>query len=144
MEVVKNIAAIIGCILSAISLIMLCSKAGRAAIKRFFSRNTKDLHEENAQQTKDIEEMSKTLNGIKQSIDALTEVSKQQCRDTIKNIYYKYYREEKIPLYERKTADRTMDIYKKIYKENKYADLLYDEIKKWKIDKDYPKLEEEE
>ena len=43
METIKNIAAIIGCILSLISLITLCTKGGRAFIKSIFESNTKWL-----------------------------------------------------------------------------------------------------
>lgn len=134
MEVVKNIAAIIGCILSIISLITLCTKGGRVAIKQIITNNTKDLYNENKRQTVDIEEIKSKVSEILQKVDSLEEVSKQQCRDTIKTIYYHYCRDKRIPLYERKTADRTYAIYTKEFKGNSYAALLYNEICKWEID----------
>ena len=61
METIKNIAAIIGCILSTISLITLCTKGGRAFIHGFFKRNTKEIQDENERQTSDIQQIKKTL-----------------------------------------------------------------------------------
>lgn len=134
METIKNIAAIVGCILSVISLITLCTKGGRAFIKSIFVKNTRDLHDENARQTSDIEEIKKTVDVILLKLEASEEFTKQQCRNIIKNIYYRYQKEKKIPLYERKTADLTYKIYTQRYDGNSYATLLYNEICKWEID----------
>lgn len=134
MEIIKNIAAVVGCILSLISLITLCSKGGRAFIKSFFLRNTRELHEENQHQSNDIKEIKQTLNDMMAKFSGLEEVSMQQCRDTIKNIYYKYQSTKKIPLYERKTADKTYKIYHDTFNGNSYASLLYNEICKWEIE----------
>ena len=133
-EIVKDIAAIIGCILSLFSLITLMTKNGRTVMRDFFKKHTEDLHKENEQQNSDIETIKKDLEIVLKKFDALEEVSKQQCRNTIKNIYYKYQKDKKIPLYERKTADKTYDIYSKIFKGNSYATLLHNEIIKWEID----------
>ena len=134
METIKNIAAIIGCILSTISLITLCTKGGRAFIHDFFKRNTKEIQDENERQTSDIQQIKKTLDLMLSKFAGLEEVSMQQCRDTIKTIYYKYHKYIRIPLYERKTADRTYQIYTTIFHGNSYAALLYKEICKWEID----------
>ena len=89
METVKDIAAILGCVLSAISLITLCTRSGRAFVKNLFSNYTRTLVEENQQQSRDIAEIRQSMLQLNDKINALEEVSKQQCRDTIKNIYYK-------------------------------------------------------
>lgn len=134
MEVIKDIAAVIGCILSAISLITLCTKGGRTFIKNLFRRNTKDLHDENARQTSDIEEIKNSIKALLLKIEAEEEFTKQQCRNILKDIYYKYQKDKKIPLYQRKTADLTYDLYTNRYNGNSYATLLYKEICKWEID----------
>ncbi len=134
METVKDIAAILGCVLSAISLITLCTRSGRAFVRNLFSNYTRTLVEENQQQSKDIAEIRQSVLKLNDKINALEEVSKQQCRDTIKNIYYKYYKVKKIPLYERKTIDYTYSIYNSIFHGNTYAELLYKEICSWEID----------
>ena len=134
MEVIKNIAAIVGCLVSIITLLSICSKTGRAFITGLFKRNTKTLREENEQQTKDIREIQNTLNLMMEKFSALEEVSMQQCRNTIKNIYYKYSNVKRIPLYERKTVDKTYRIYREVFHGNSYASLLYKEICKWEIE----------
>lgn len=134
METIKNVAAIIGCILSVISLITLCTKGGRNLIKSIFKKNTEDLHAENKQQTLDIEKIKNTLEVLLKKTEAQDEVLKQNCRNTLKDIYYKYQRDKRIPLYERKTADHVYKIYNETYKGNSYAALLYGEICKWDID----------
>lgn len=134
MEVIKNIAAVVGCLVSIITLISICSKTGRAFITGLFKRNTMSLHEENEQQTKDIKEIQGTLNLMMEKFGALEEVSMQQCRNTIKNIYYKYCTVKRIPLYERKTVDKTYRIYREVFHGNSYASLLYKEICKWEIE----------
>ena len=145
METIKNIAAIIGCILSTISLITLCTKGGRAFVHGFFKRNTKEIQDENARQTSDIQHIKEILNLMLNKFAGLEEVSMQQCRDTIKTIYYKYQKDKRIPLYERKTADKTYHIYKTIFHGNSYASLLYKEICKWEIDTiSYQDLTDEE
>lgn len=134
MEIIKNIAAIIGCILSIISLITLCTKGGRAFIHSFFMRNTKEIQDEDARQTSDIQHIKEILNLMLNKFEGLEEVSMQECRNTIKTIYYKYQKDKRIPLYERKTADKTYHIYTTVFHGNSYAALLYKEICKWEID----------
>lgn len=134
MEVIKNIAAIVGCLVSIITLLSICSKTGRAFITGLFKRNTMTLHEENEQQTKDIKEIQDTLNKMMVKFGGLEEVSMQQCRNTIKNVYYRYYKIKKVPLYERKTIDKTYRIYRDVFHGNSYASLLYNEICKWEVE----------
>ena len=134
METIKNIAAIIGCVLSVISLVTICTNSGRKFIKSFFKKNTEDLYKENKQQSSDIEEIKNTLGLLLKRADAQDEVLKQNCRNVIKDIYYRYCKTKKIPLYERKTADREFDIYHNTFNGNSYASLLYGEICKWEID----------
>ena len=145
METVKNIAAVIGCILSAFTLISLLTKSGRALIKQLFMKNTQELQQANAQQDANIQSIEQKVDLILEKFPAIEEVSKQQCRNMIKNIYYKYQKEKKIPLYERKSADKTYYIYHQIFHENSYVTLLYQEICKWEIDTiSYQDLEEED
>ena len=67
---------------------------------------------------------------------------RQPCKP---RIYYKYQKDKRIPLYERKTADKTYHIYKTVFHGNSYASLLYKEICKWEIDTiSYQDLTDEE
>lgn len=145
MLLIKDVATIIGCLISVITLLTLMTKGGRAFIKNFFKKNTEELRKQNEVQNSDIASIEERLNLILTKFDAIEEVSKQQCRDTIKNIYYKYHNEKKLPLYERRTADKTYDIYFNKFQGNSYASLLYNEICKWEIDTvSYDDLEEED
>ena len=134
MEIIKDIAAIVGCIVSIITLLTLTTKGGRNFIIKLFKKHTKDLVETNEKQNKTIERIETNVDAIVDTLDVLREVSKQQCRDIIKNIYYKYCVTKKIPLYERKTADKTYDLYRGQLNGNSYATLLYTEICKWEIE----------
>lgn len=140
MEIVKDIAAIVGCIVSIITLLTLTTKGGRNFVIRLFKKHTRDLVETNERQNKSIEkqnqsidEIKNTLNTILGKLDIEDEIAKQNCRNTIKDIYYKYQAVKKIPLYERKTADKTYDLYTNQLEGNSYATLLYNEIVKWEI-----------
>lgn len=64
MEIVKDVAAIIGLVLSIITLLTLCSKGGRAAIKSIFKKETKDIVNENKQQTQDIAAIKKDVEAL--------------------------------------------------------------------------------
>ena len=114
MEIVKDIAAIIGCLLSIISLVTICTKKGRMIIRNFVLKNTEDIQKENQRQADDIEaikdmieELSVRFDEFGERFDSVEENARQQCRNTIKHIYYRYQSSQKIPLYERKTADKT-------------------------------------
>lgn len=50
-EIITLILAIIGGISTFLGICTSLSKAGRSVIKRFFSKNTADLYEENKAQT---------------------------------------------------------------------------------------------
>ena len=134
MEIIKDIAAIVGCLVSIITLLTLTTKGGRNFIIKLFKKHTKDLVETNEKQNKAISDLTESVNLVLQKLDVIEEVSKQECRDVIKNIYYKYNTIKKIPLYERKTADKTYELYHDLLKGNSYAALLYAEIIKWDID----------
>lgn len=134
MEVLKDIAAAIGLILSVVSLLTLCTKGGRSLIAKMFAKNTHDIVEENRIQTQNIKEIKDQLDVLLRKVGTLQDFSMQQCRNTIKTIYYAYVNEQRIPLYERKTADFAYKIYTEEFNGNSYASLLYEEIVKWPVD----------
>jgi hypothetical protein len=134
MEIVKDIAAAIGLILSIISLMTIFTKGGRTFVKNLFKKNTQEINDTNCQQNKDIEEIKQLLNKSSVDMELVKDGVKQQLRNTIKNIYYKYRVEKRIPIYERKTADATYALYNGGFHSNSYISLLYQEICKWDID----------
>jgi len=134
METVKDIAVIISLILSTITLITVFAKGGKTFIKNIFTKNTQEITDVNCQQNKDIEEIKGLIEKLSVDLDLVKEGVKQQLRNIIKNIYYKYRMEKRIPIYERKTVDVTYLLYKEGFHSNSYINLLYQEICKWEID----------
>ena len=71
---------------------------------------------------------------LKKRFDVVEDFNAEVCRNVIKDIYYKYNKTQKIPLYERKMADSLYKIYSEQFHQNSYGQLLYQEICKWEID----------
>lgn len=134
MEIFTTIAAIVGCILAVINLVTICTKAGRTFIKNIFKKNTKELTQSDAAQTEDIRSIKDSMDDIKFDMGLMKDFIRQQCRSTIKDIYYKYNIKKIIPLYERKTVDYSYELYVNKLGGNSYIKFLYGEIIKWDID----------
>lgn len=150
METVKNIAAIIGVILSAASLITLCSKTFRSFLKKLFKKygnedevsqsiaDIKTMLEQHIAEENEIKDNHKTMNEI------TIEFIKTQCRNNIKTIFYKYKDSKRLPLYEKKTLMNIEDLYVKKLKGNSFAALLIEEMSNWEIDYDDAHPDEED
>lgn len=134
MEYITLFSTIASAILSLAALITLGTKGGRKLIVNLFKKNTRDIKELNSQQSQNIEDIMVSLQILSSQVESITECSRQQCRNDIKNIYYRYCHEKKIPIFERKTADSIYQIYHNEFHGNSYATLLYEEITKWEID----------
>lgn len=154
MEVVKNIAALLGVILSAASVLTLVSKTVRSAIAAMFRRHgsadelgtrideLRQLLERHVEEEKELREQFGLLieeeRTARQNMLAMSEISmeftREQCRNIIKNIFYKYNDTKILPLYEKKTLVTVEDIYVNRLGGNSYASLLIEEMRTWKID----------
>ena len=140
MEVVKNIAALIGVILSAASLIALLSKTFRNAIKSMFKKygNEKEMAESIAEiksmLERHIEEEKEAKENCQRANEINIEFTKTQCRNIIKTIFYKYRDTKVLPLYEKKTLLNVEDLYVERLKGNSFAALLIDEMSSWEVD----------
>ena len=140
LEIVKNTSAVLGCISISIGLICTISKTARNWVSNIF---TKKKCEENQKAiitglcTK-LDEYIKSnedfKNKITEDMDAQKEFSVDQCRNVIKDIFYKYCDLKKIPLYEFKVATSTFATYSERFHANHYIALLYAEMQKWDID----------
>lgn len=149
METVKNIAAIIGVILSAASLIALCSKSIRSSLTKLFKKYGKEdeVSASIAEIKKMLEQHIEEENEMKINCMAANEISiefvKTQCRNIIKTMFYKYRDTKILPLYEKKTLMNVEDLYVKKLKGNSYAALLIEEMSRWEIDYDDAHPDEE-
>lgn len=137
MGYIEWITAITALALSISSLIALGTKSGRNFVSSLFKKHSQDLYETNEEQNKDIKEIKSQLITLSKETQAIQRFSRQQCRNEIKNTYYKYCEEKKIPLFERKSLDLVFQLYHDDFCGNSYATLLYEEICKWEIDGRY-------
>lgn len=151
-EVVKDIGSLLGLFLSITSVVGVVAKFQNKHYKRLFDEHSEEIRKNDKKQTEEITEIKDTLNNLATKVDSLeTKVDSLEkrfekrfnvvedfnaeiCRNAIKDIYYKYNKTQKIPLYERKMADSLYKIYSEQFHQNSYGQLLYQEICKWEID----------
>lgn len=140
-EVVKDIGSLLGLFLSITSVVGIVAKFQNKHYKRLFDEHSEEIRKNDEKQTEEIAEIKDTLNnlatkvdGLEKSSDVVEDFNAEICRNAIKDIYYKYNKTQKIPLYERKMADSLYKIYSEQFHQNSYGQLLYQEICKWEID----------
>lgn len=142
---VKNIGSLLTLILSLTSIIGAAAKFQNKYYKRMFDEHSEKMKENDKKQTEEITEIKKTLNNLTTKVDSLEkrfekrsdvveDFNAEICRNVIKDIYYKYNKTQKIPLYERKMADSLYKFYSEQFHQNSYGRLLYQEICKWEIE----------
>lgn len=139
-EVIKDIATVLGCGSVAFGLVCSLSKSTREWISKLFA---KKQHEERQDKTLDgfcdkLDDYIKSNEEFKkillEDMEIQKEFSRDQCRNIIKDIFYRYCNDKKIPLYEYKVATDTYTTYSNKFHGNHYIALLYKEISKWEID----------
>ena len=140
-DVVKDIGSLLGLFLSIASVVGVVAKFQNKYYKRLFDEHSEEIRKNDEKQTEEIAEIKNTLNNLTTKVDGLEKRSDvdedfnaEICRNVIKDIYYKYNKTQKIPLYERKMADSLYKIYSEQFHQNSYGQLLYQEICKWEID----------
>lgn len=134
MNILRDLSIGLGIILSVISLFNLYLGFRKKWLKKFVEELTQDLIKINSQQDSDIKKIKEMIEQIPQDLELLKDAERQQIRNSIKNIYYKYVAEKRIPIYERKTADAMYILYSEGLHSNSFITLLYKEICKWEID----------
>lgn len=148
MEIVKNTAAILGCLSVAIGLILTVSKTVRHWISASFNKKqcdaglkvtVNDLCDRLSTYIKSNEEFKKT---IFEDMEMQKDFAKEQCRNIIKDIFYRYCDTKVIPLYEFKVATDAFEFYHDKLHANHYITLIYNEMTTW--EKDYTHCFEEE
>ena len=164
-EIVKNVAAVLGCVVTLSGVLSALFKDVRMffnkmfnkifntygekkevqTLKEYIDENIKALQGSVEKLTKTIEELSakqdkhfqmyedkvQNLEGL---MDIDTEFVRTQCRAIIKNMFYKYCKDEKLPLYEYKTLLKVEELYVMKCKGNSFAGDLIKRMKTWEID----------
>lgn len=140
-DVIKNVGSLLGLFLSIASAVGIVAKFQNKHYKKLFDEYSEEIRKNDKKQTEEITEIKNTLNnlatkvdGLEKSSDVVEDFNAEICRQAIKDIYYKYNKTQKIPLYERKMADSLYKIYSEQFHQNSYGQLLYQEICKWEID----------
>ena len=140
LEIIKNTSATLGCISLAIGLVCTISKTARGWISNLFAKKKGEEDQKEIidglcnkldEYIKSNEEFKKKMT---EDMEAQKEFSIDQCRNVIKDIFYKYCDAKKIPLYEFKVATSTFSTYSERFHANHYIALLYNEMQKWDID----------
>lgn len=133
MDVLRDIAVIVGLIISIITLITLISGAGKKIFQKLVKTGIKDIQEEVIKAGKSLDEISDIVDDISNRLTPLEDGMRQRCRDQIKSIYYKYYDKKELPIYERKTIDYNYQIYTEKFGGNSYITKLYREMDQWPV-----------
>lgn len=95
------------------------------------ARRLKELEDSVQDLAKQINFTSAQLNKISEDLDGNREVLKQQCRNTIKNIYRMYANKQEMPKYEWDTINATYEIYINKLQGNSYIHDLYEQMSEW-------------
>lgn len=130
MDIVRDIAAIVGCISAIFALIALFSEKIRGGVKKIFTRQTREIVKINTLQNDEIETIKKILEKIEIQLNVLTESSKDIMRQRIMSIYHKNKVERRMPLYDREALNELYKDYKK-EKGNNYIDKYFSRMEKW-------------
>lgn len=129
METVKNIAAILGAILSLSAVITLCCKPIKLCIAKALKKYQSEQDDKIKQNT-----LKATLKRIENKIDATVAYTTEACRGEIKNMFYKYIDNKTLPYYEKMHMLQIEDIYVNKLQKNHYTKGLIEEMKTWSVD----------
>lgn len=136
METIKNIAAILCAILSLASVITLFCRPIKAWLAQYLSKYKKeqDDNERNQQIQDTLARLGKSIKEIKEASDITVDYTREQIRGLIKEMFYEYYDEKVLPLYEHKWLLKLEDLYIRRLHGNSFASELIAEMKKWPVD----------
>lgn len=129
METVKNIAAILGAILSLAAVITLCCKPIKLCIAKALKKYQSEQDDKIKQNT-----LKATLKRIENKLDATVAYTTEACRGEIKNMFYKYIENKTLPYYEKMHMLHIEDIYVNKLQKNHYTKGLIEEMKTWSVD----------
>lgn len=133
-EGVKNVAAIVGCVMSCISLVTLICKPLRNAVVKFVTRQSGKTE----MQTQICEIRDMLLEHLE--ADKLKQANAAQdreallclLRNSITRIYYVYLPKKQIPAHEFKNMIFLADVYKKLGG-NSYVTTIVESMKEWDV-----------
>ena len=134
MEALKFASTLISTVVALMTFITLVSTRFRTKITGFFKERNDRVDEINNTQDERIENIEANLKVISEDNRLVKEFMRQQCRDHIKNVFYRYRNTQVIPYYEWQSMDAAYKIYHDGLKYNHDITCLYEQISKWQID----------
>lgn len=136
LELVKDIAAVVGCVSAVAGLITAICKPLRKRLVNFIKRQagSSEITEIKTMLEQKIAEDKERDSEIKEALAITTEFTEKQCRNIIKNIFYHYKDTKTLPLYERKTLMDIEELYIDRMHKNHWGQTLINEMKKWNTD----------
>lgn len=141
MEIVKNIGAIVGMVLSCLTLITLLCKPLRKKISGWIRQVSQaeeywDAIERNQMAIDEIRAGMQQIMATEESKQALlAKFQKSQLsilRDDITRLYFKYLEEKQVPFYARKDMVQLYETYTDMGG-NSYVKTIYDEFMEWPV-----------
>ena len=134
MEIITNIGAVIGVVLSCITLITLLCKPLRNKIAGWI-RKTSHMEETRAA-VDEVRAMMQQLMAAEESKQAMLRLFKESqlslLRDSITDLYFKYLPKKEVPTYERKDMVKLFESYRKLGG-NSYVQTIYEEFMEWPV-----------
>ena len=134
MGIITNIGAVIGVVLSCITLITLLCKPLRNKIAGWIRKTS---HMEETRAAADAARaMMQQLMAAEESKQAMLRLFKESqlslLRDSITDLYFKYLPKKEVPTYERKDMVKLFESYRKLGG-NSYVQTIYEEFMEWPV-----------
>lgn len=133
-EGAKNISAVIGCVTGAGALCVAAIKPLRKRFTAFIRRvtNAKE-HEDSIRIVNEkLEALSESMEKISDKLDRVCKGTRASMGDSIKHIYFTYYKEKRIPYREKEAMIVLHDAYKALHG-NHGVDEMFDEAMTWEV-----------
>lgn len=136
METIKNIAAILGVILSASAVITLFCNPVKSFLVKYLEKYKKEevTKQKNESIKSTLLRLEKKIDAIKRDNDITVDFTREQIRGIVKDMFFKYYDVKTLPLYEHKWLLKLEDLYIVRLKSNSFIKELIDEMKQWPVD----------
>lgn len=140
MEAIKNIATVVGCIMSCTALVTaVCKPLRRKLVDIIAHQSGRNEVEQQLSEIKKMiedrdEKDSQFQRTVLERLNITTEFTIEQCRSIIKDTFYEYRDTKMLPLYERKRLDEIRELYIDKLHQNHWAKALLDVMEKWDVE----------
>ena len=140
METIKDVATVVGCIMSCMALITAVCKPIRQKFVSFVIHSSGKVEVEKqlaeikamiAERDKKDAEFQRT---VLDQLQITTDFTVAECRGIIKDMFYKYKDSRVLPLYEKKRLMEIKELYITRLHQNHWGKTLLDAMADWDVD----------